>query len=518
MTSTPDKLKQEPPQDDVPMGSDDGTEQEQENNSGLSNQTDGSQPSQQDTNQVTQNNENQPGQQDVNHGGQNNGEQPGQNNVNQTAQNDGKQPGQNNGNQSTQNTESRPGQKDTNHVGQINGNQSTNENPFLSGFFKRKVDKDNSANNARAFSPVVEDPNAKKAKTDHSFSFHPSAKAKTAPFSPRAQTTTRTSPFPEDDGVGDPDLEKDLVGSQACPENMTTLGLVKEGKRPRYLNEHRIDGRSILRIETLKDGKFDENAAEVLPVTGGKYQALHADKKWRDVDYVLGVAAFGSELNYEEFLCKLDPENPSKFKWMQTILIGIRWVDQTVTFVNRQWWRNNYAARDLSAKQTYLDRKEDGYRYWYKTRDDPEWRTRVNHKAFEDYRLFKWAFLYEKRYYQAMNPGQRFEIRDRTKSPSPIDDEVAKFRAMTVEESPSSKIYQSVETSLPDDDEGFDSDSRHSTQSRYKSSSRPKAHRDASQWVEPNGSPRPRNKHRFSTMRRFQQPLGTTPRSMVVAH
>ncbi|EXM13159.1 hypothetical protein FOTG_18381 [Fusarium oxysporum f. sp. vasinfectum 25433] len=409
MTSTPDKLKQEPPQDDVPMGSDDGTEQEQENNSGLSNQTDGSQPSQQDTNQVTQNNENQPGQQDVNHGGQNNGEQPGQNNVNQstqsngeqpgqnnvnqTAQNDGKQPGQNNGNQSTQNTESRPGQKDTNHVGQINGNQSTNENPFLSGFFKRKVDKDNSANNARAFSPVVEDPNAKKAKTDHSFSFHPSAKAKTAPFSPRAQTTTRTSPFPEDDGVGDPDLEKDLVGSQACPENMTTLGLVKEGKRPRYLNEHRIDGRSILRIETLKDGKFDENAAEVLPVTGGKYQALHADKKWRDVDYVLGVAAFGSELNYEEFLCKLDPENPSKFKWMQTILIGIRWVDQTVTFVNRQWWRNNYAARDLSAKQTYLDRKEDGYRYWYKTRDDPEWRTRVNHKAFEDYRLFKWAFL-----------------------------------------------------------------------------------------------------------------------------
>ncbi|KAH7187543.1 hypothetical protein DER44DRAFT_634918, partial [Fusarium oxysporum] len=190
MTSTPDKLKQEPPQDDVPMGSDDGTEQEQENNSGLSNQTDGSQPSQQDTNQVTQNNENQPGQQD----------------------NDGKQPGQNNGNQSTQNTETRPGQKDTNHVGQINGNQSTNENPFLSGFFKRKVDKDNSANNARAFSPVVEDPNAKKAKTDHSFSFHPSAKAKTAPFSPRAQTTTRTSPFPEDDGVGDPDLEKDLVG------------------------------------------------------------------------------------------------------------------------------------------------------------------------------------------------------------------------------------------------------------------------------------------------------------------
>ncbi|TVY62460.1 hypothetical protein Focb16_v004229 [Fusarium oxysporum f. sp. cubense] len=534
MTSTPDKLKQEPPQADVQMHSDDDTGQEQGNDSGLSNQTDGSQPSQKDTNQVTQNNENQPGQRDTNHVGQNNGEQPGQINVNQATQNNeaqpgqkgtnhvgqnnGEQPGQINVNQATQSNETQPGQKNTNDVGQINGNQSTNENPFLSGFFKRKVDRDNSANNARAFSPVVEDPNAKKAKTDHSFSFNPSAEAKTAPISPRAQTTTRTSPFPEDNGVGDPDLEKDLVGSQACPENMTTLGLVKEGKRPRYLNEYRIDGRSILRIETLKDGKFDENAAEVLPVTGGKYQALHADKKWRDVDYVLGVAAFGSELNYEEFLCKLDPENPSKFKWMQTILIGIRWVDQTVTFVNRQWWRNNYEARDLSAKQTYLDRKEDGYRYWYKTRDDPEWRTRVNHKAFEDYRLFKWAFLYEKRYYQAMNPGQRFEIRDRTKSPSPIDDEVAKFRAMTVEESPSSKIYQSVETSLPDDDEGFDSDSRHSTQSRYKSSSRPKAHRDASQWVEPNGSPRPRNKHRFSTMRRFQQPLGTTPRSMVVAH
>src|SRR6478735_1466742 len=100
MTSTPDKLKQEPPQDDVPMHSGDDTEQEQGNNSGLSNQTDGSQPSQKDTNQVTQNNENQ------------------------------------------------PGQKDANHVGQNNGNQSTNENPFLSGFLKRKVDKDNSASNA----------------------------------------------------------------------------------------------------------------------------------------------------------------------------------------------------------------------------------------------------------------------------------------------------------------------------------------------------------------------------------
>ncbi|TVY62408.1 hypothetical protein Focb16_v004129 [Fusarium oxysporum f. sp. cubense] len=221
MTSTPEKLKQEPPQDDVQMHSDDNTEQEQGNNSGLSNQTDGSQPSQKDTNQVTQNNENQPGQEDINHVGQNNGEQPGQIDVNQA----------------TQNNETKPGQKDTNDVGQINDNQSTNENPFLSGFFKRKVDRDNSANNARAFSPVVEDPNAKKAKTDHSFSFNPSAEAKTAPISPRAQTTTRTSPFPEDNGVGDPDLEKDLVGSQACPENMTTLGLVKEGKRPRYLNE-----------------------------------------------------------------------------------------------------------------------------------------------------------------------------------------------------------------------------------------------------------------------------------------
>ncbi|KAH7183776.1 hypothetical protein BKA60DRAFT_602979 [Fusarium oxysporum] len=169
MTSTPDTLKQEPPQDNVPMHSDDDTEQEQGNNSGLSNQTDGSQPSQKDTNQ-------------------NNGDQPGQINVNQA----------------TQNNETQPEQKDTNDVGQNNGNQSTNENPFLSGFFKRKVDKDNSANNARAFSPVVEDPNPKKAKIDHSFSFNPSAKAKTAPFSPRAQTTTRTSPFPEDDGVWRP--------------------------------------------------------------------------------------------------------------------------------------------------------------------------------------------------------------------------------------------------------------------------------------------------------------------------
>ncbi|RKK65808.1 hypothetical protein BFJ71_g17940, partial [Fusarium oxysporum] len=78
MTSTPDKLKQEPPQADVPMHSDDNTGQEQGNDSGLSNQTDGSQPSQKDTNQVTQNNENQPGQKDTNDVGQNNGEQPGQ--------------------------------------------------------------------------------------------------------------------------------------------------------------------------------------------------------------------------------------------------------------------------------------------------------------------------------------------------------------------------------------------------------------------------------------------------------
>ncbi|KAK2684322.1 hypothetical protein QWA68_016957, partial [Fusarium oxysporum] len=46
MASTPDKLKQEPPQDDVQMHSDDDTEQEQGNNSGLSKQTDDSQPSQ----------------------------------------------------------------------------------------------------------------------------------------------------------------------------------------------------------------------------------------------------------------------------------------------------------------------------------------------------------------------------------------------------------------------------------------------------------------------------------------
>jgi hypothetical protein len=506
MTSTPDKLKQEPPQDDVQMHSDDDSEQEQGNNSGLSNQTDGSQPSQKDTNQVTQNNENQPGQKDINHVGQNNGEQPGQINVNQA----------------TQNNETQLGQKDTNHVGQINGNQSSNENPFLAQPFKRSLqkpqDRGNSADNSRAFSPAVEDPNPKKAKTDHIFSFNPSAKAKTAPLSPRAQTTTRASPFPQGYGVDDIDLESDLVGSQACPENMTTLGLVKEGKRPRYLNEYRIGDRSILRIETLKDGKFDENAAEVLTVTSRKYQAQHADKKWREVDYVLGVAAFGSELNYEEFLCKLDPENPYKFKWRQTVLIGIRWVDKTVTFVSRQWWRDNYEARDPSAKQTYLDRKENGYRYWYKTRDDPDWRSRENHNAFQDYRLFKWAFLYEKKYYQAMNPGKRFEIQDRAKSPSPIDDDLAKFRAMTVEESPRSKIYQSVETPLPDDDEGFDSDSRHSTQSRYKSSGQPKAHRAASLRVDPNGSPRPRNKNTSNTMRRFQKPLGTTPRSMVVAH
>ncbi|KAF9766394.1 hypothetical protein IL306_001217 [Fusarium sp. DS 682] len=592
MTSTPDKLKQEPPNDDTPMFDDGDTPRENGDSSGLSNQADGSQPGQSDMNQVGQNNGNQPGQNDknqviqssdkqsgqndinqtgqsndnqagqndmnqviqssdnqagqndMNQTTQNNGEQPGQSGMNQTAQNNGNQSaqkdtnqiGQNNGerpsqrniNQATQNNENQPGQKD--HVHQNQSNQSSNKVPFLSLFNKRKMDRDSSANNARAFSPAVEDPNAKKVRTDQSFTFDPSEKAKTAfispqaqkaaPLSPRAQMTTRASPFPPGYGVDDIDLESDLVGSQVCPENMTTLGLVKEGKRPRYLNEYRISDpkgdRSILRIETLKDGKFDENAAEVL--TSGKYQAQHADKKWREVDYVLGVAAFGSELKYQEFLCKLDPENPYKFKWRQTVLIGIRWTDRTVTFVSRQWWRDNYEARDPSARQTYLDRRENGYKYFYKTRDDPQVRSRENHNAFQDYRLFKWAFLYEKRYYQAMNPGQPFEIQDRVKSPSPIDDELAKFRAMTIEESPSSKIYQSVETPLPDPDEGFDTDSRRSTQSRYKSSGQPKEHRAASLRVDPNGSPRPRNKNTSNTMRRFQQPLGTTPHSMVVAH
>ncbi|KAH7228514.1 uncharacterized protein BKA55DRAFT_494481, partial [Fusarium redolens] len=192
MTSTPDKLKQEPPNDDITMSGDGDTPRENGDSSGLSNQADGSQPGQSDMNQVGQNNGNQPGQTDMNQTGQSNDNQPGQTDMNQAA-----------------------GQSNDNQTGQNNGNQSSNENPFLARPFKRSLqkpdDRGNSADNSRAFSPAVEDPNAKKAKTDHVFSFN-SAKAKTAPFSPRAQTTTRASPFSDDDGVGDPDLEKDLVG------------------------------------------------------------------------------------------------------------------------------------------------------------------------------------------------------------------------------------------------------------------------------------------------------------------
>ncbi|KAF4502812.1 hypothetical protein FAGAP_968 [Fusarium agapanthi] len=528
MTSTVDKIKQEPLEEDALMSDGVGTEEGQENNSSSSNHAGGSRPSQQAVNQVPPNNENQPAQQDVTHTGQSNSEQPGQANLNRAIPSNGnqagEQPSQINVNGATQNNETRAGQKDIGQAGQMNGNQSPNENPFQPEYLKRKMDKDNSGNNGRGFSPAVEDPIAKKAKTDHAFLFTPPPDKKATPTSTWAQSTSRTSPVPSGYGIDDDDLENDLVGMRACPENMRTLGLVKEGKRPRYMNEYKIKDpsgggqRSIFRIETLADENFDKNNAMIL--TGGKYQSEHADKTWQQVSYVLGVAALGSELNYQEFLSKLDPENPKKFQWRQTILIGIRWTDGNISFVTRGWWRNNYGPRNPFDKQTYLERKKEGYYYFYKAREDGQKvvKLRENQNAFEDYRLFKWAFMYEKRYYQAMNPGQNFNIQDRDKSPSPINDEIAKFRAATVEESRKSKIYQSVETLVSDDEEGFDTDSQRSTQSRYKSSGQPRAHRNPFQRVAPNDSPRPRNKNRFNTIRRTQHPLGTTPRSMTAAY
>ncbi|KAF5231371.1 hypothetical protein FOXYS1_15835, partial [Fusarium oxysporum] len=154
MTSTPEKLKQEPPNDDITMSGDGNTPRENGDSSGLSNQADDSQPGQRDMNQPGQSNDNQPGQNDTNQAGQSNDNQAGQNDMNQA------------------------GQSNDNQTGQNNGNQSSNENPFLARPVKRSLQKPqdigNSADNSRAFTPAVEDPNPKKAKTDHVFSFTPS--------------------------------------------------------------------------------------------------------------------------------------------------------------------------------------------------------------------------------------------------------------------------------------------------------------------------------------------------------
>ncbi|SCO92585.1 uncharacterized protein FRV6_16713 [Fusarium oxysporum] len=147
------------------MSGDGDTPRENGDSSGLSDQADGSQPGQSDMNQTGQSNDNQPGQNDTNQPGQSNDNQPGQNHMNQA------------------------GQSNDNQTGQNNSNQSSNENPFLARRFKRSLQKPqdigNSADNSRAFTPAVEDPNPKKAKTDHVF--------KPLPFLKAMELTTLTS-------------------------------------------------------------------------------------------------------------------------------------------------------------------------------------------------------------------------------------------------------------------------------------------------------------------------------------
>ncbi|KAI8648125.1 hypothetical protein LRP88_14373 [Fusarium phalaenopsidis] len=221
-----------------------------------------------------------------------------------------------------------------------------------------------------------------------------------------------------DDSDFDDDLHGDLIGRQQPPKNMETLELVKDGKTPMYLNEYSHGKACILRIQPMKDHGFNKQGREPLtsnlPQTGG-YQ-----KCWGDVYDVLGVAIPGDENNPLETLAKIDPENSDAFQWGMSLFIRIRWKDGSTSYVNRQWWRKNYVAKHTppaEKRKTYSIRSGDGYR--------------ENVNGFKDYRLLKWAMKHEKKYWEATNPGQAFHS-GRDKSPSPIDDDIARLREATM--------------------------------------------------------------------------------------
>ncbi|KAJ3454363.1 hypothetical protein MRS44_018257 [Fusarium solani] len=219
----------------------------------------------------------------------------------------------------------------------------------------------------------------------------------------------------------DEDLHGDLIGRQEPPVNMKTLELVKRGKTPMYLNQFVEGNARILRIQPMRDNEFFEAGKE--PLTSDHPQTQGYKKYWRDVYDILGVAIPGDENNPWETLAKIDPENSDAFECPMSLFILIQWKDNSTSFVSRQWWRNNYVPKYMPSaekRKTYSIRSTDsvgGYRQ--------------NNNGFKDYRLLKWAVKYEKKYWEAKNPGQAFHS-GRDKSPSPIDDDIAGLREATM--------------------------------------------------------------------------------------
>ncbi|KAG8665296.1 uncharacterized protein FPOAC1_013275 [Fusarium poae] len=477
MTSVQNNVKVESPVEDLPMGD---------------TQEAGNRVNEQSESPSSQADDNSSGQTSGTPPGQNDGTPPGQNDGTPSGQTSGTPPGQNGGtffglngdDSSGQNGGTSSGQNGNNSFGQ-NGGTSSDENHFiLDGPTKRgvKIPGDtNAAREYRSFSPGVAEPNSKKQKSnnnDMTNFFGTSTKQ-----SPQGQQTPQSSPPPPDEDDEYNEIMGDLAGNRKPPANMQTIALVRGGRRPKYINMYTVGDRYIYRIEGMKSDDF--NAAQAPCLSDEKYRASQNPESWQHLETVLGVAAPGKEMNHSDFLSRLDPENPYKFKWRQPIFIIGRRRGGEITFVNRGWWRANYDPKDPSDRETYQARRPEGYHYYYKTKDDPVRRDRENKNAFQDYRLFKMAFWYERKYYQALRPGQPFVVEDRKKSPSPVDDDVARFREVTIppDEYQSSKVVQSMESPLADPDVESGTPPQH-TSARNPSHTTP-------QWVKPNGPPRP---------------------------
>ncbi|KAL3587947.1 hypothetical protein FPOAC2_13846 [Fusarium poae] len=530
MTSVQNNVKVESPVEDLPMGD------TQEAGNGVNEQSE-SPSSQADDNSSGQTSGTPPGQTSGTPPGQTSGTPPGQTSGTPPGQNDGTPPGQNDGTPSGQNggtffglngddssgqnggtffglnggTSS--GQNGNNSSGQSGGTPSVQNSFTLERPIKRAVkeheDKD------RSFSPAGPDPNPKRNKLNNGipsngpfgFNFQPGGGVNATTSPPQGQQTPQSSPPPPDEDDEYNEIMGDLAGNRKPPANMQTIALVRGGRRPKYINMYTVGDRYIYRIEGMKSDDF--NAAQAPCLSDEKYRASQNPESWQHLETVLGVAAPGKEMNHSDFLSRLDPENPYKFKWRQPIFIIGRRRGGEITFVNRGWWRANYDPKDPSDRETYQARRPEGYHYYYKTKDDPVRRDRENKNAFQDYRLFKMAFWYERKYYQALHPGQPFVVEDRKKSPSPVDDDVARFREATIppDEYQSSKVVQSMESPLADPDV------ESGTPPQHKSARKPSIRHTTSQWVNPNGSPRPGSSRMFNGMR---QPR-FAPRSTAMA-
>ncbi|EEU38586.1 uncharacterized protein NECHADRAFT_88459 [Fusarium vanettenii 77-13-4] len=227
----------------------------------------------------------------------------------------------------------------------------------------------------------------------------------------------------------DEDLHGDLIGRDEVPNNMKTLALVSDGKVPRYLNQFIQGNALILRIQTTKDKEFIKGSGK--PLTSDKLQTQFNDRRWGDVYDILGVAIPGDEDKPRETLAKIDPENLYAFQSRMSLFILIQWTDKTTSFVNRQWWRDNYVPKHMSPadkQKIYTIRYQEASPAGSTSFVD---RYRQNNNGFKDYRLLKWAVKYEKMYWEAKHPETPFHS-GREKSPSPINDDIAGLREATM--------------------------------------------------------------------------------------